>query len=310
MDTFSNIKTFLVVARLQSFTRTADHLGIAASIVSKRVRQLEEFLGRPLLSRTTHSVGLTEFGESLLPDLRHLETLLEDALQKSRDSGLGKLAGPLKVKIAISLAMMGFDRLLGRFHRRYPEIDLRVVVADRRVDPLEEGIDVSLHGGSFEFEGVIDEPLFSYARILVASRSYIEKHGMPLHPGDLAHHFLLVLDRDDGWLRFQGEGEPALIKPHSNFSANSLAALVGAALEGCGMLVLPPKLLETGDRDNELVHLLPEYSLSDRWISAHLPVNRKDNPRVRAFVEFVRDEGLQIIKPEGYSRFANTERAM
>lgn len=296
MDTLTNIKAFLRVARTLSFVRAADQLGVAASVVSKRVRQLEEALGARLFERTTHTVSLTDVGERMLGELASLDTQFNEVLQRVNEYAAPGLSGTLRIKLPISFALMGFDRLLGRFQREHPQIELDVVVVDRTVDPVEEGFDVSLHGGVAQFDAVIDEPLVSYQRVIVGSPVYLNLKGAPSTPYDLEHHDCLMLDREGGVLRFITNDVPVVVRPHVWLVSNSLLGLIGAVKEGCGLLVIPSPLLEVVDQDRQLIRVLPSERLSDRWISAHVPANRQYSAKVRAFLDFVKVHRLDALR--------------
>ena len=287
MDNIHNMRTFLAVARAAGFSSAARQLGVAPSVVSKRIRQLEALFGGPLLSRTTHEVSLTELGERCVPLVQQIvagfDTLVADSAEDR-----SQVAGPIRVKVPSALALSFFDRVFCQFQQAHPKVYLQVVLADRSVNPIEEGFDLSLTASQNSYEGVVDEALQPYRRILTAAPEYLARRGIPRHPDDLAQHDCMRLMQDAAGWSFKTADGLLTVGPTQSFTSNSASILLSACLSGLGIALLWENLCKQPLQSGALVPVLPDFPTADRWVSAHIPAFKLQLPRVRALLDSIR----------------------
>ena len=181
MDRLQNIETFVRVAKTQNFAEAARQLRVAKSVVTTRIKQLEEYLGAPLFHRSTRVVRLSEVGQAFLHDCTDLVGRANDIVDQMRDVR-GKPAGTLRVHALTGFVLGHFASLLRTFQTSYPDIRLDLIVSDAVVDPVSSGVDCALQifpAGSTE---LISRPLFPVRRVFCATPQYLALHGAPVDP--------------------------------------------------------------------------------------------------------------------------------
>lgn len=287
MDTVENLRAFLAVARNSSFSGAARELGVAASVVTKRITQLESRLKAPLFERTTRRVSLTAAGRQQLPAIQRLVSDLDGIFAGAR-AAVPQVQGLLRVKTPTSLAVLHLAQLFHRFQRRYPLVSLEVVALDRPVNPLDEGFDVALTLLPNSFGGVIEEPICGVRRLLCASPAYLRRRGTPRHPRDLARHDVLnFLPTGNVW-QFASDTGDIDVVVHPRFSSNEAQLVASAALEGNGIAVLSDYLALPAIRAGQLKQVLADYPLPQLWLKALVPENRMHAARVGSLLAFLR----------------------
>ncbi|RMH46301.1 MAG: LysR family transcriptional regulator, partial [Alphaproteobacteria bacterium] len=256
MTQLIDIKAFLATARMGSFSAAARHIGIAPSVVTKRVTRLEHEIGARLFLRSTRQLTLTAEGERLRPRLQRLVGELEEALAGAQPAERG-LVGRLRVKAPTTVGSLFIGASIARFQRANPNLVVELVLADRSVNPLEEGFDLALGALPTSYAHVLDLPLCEYERVLVAAPAYLERHGRPESPADLAGHECLVfLPVGPSW-SFETAAGPVTVDVHASFAVNDSSVLLAAALEGAGVTIIPRYLAREGLAAGRLVELLP-----------------------------------------------------
>lgn len=292
----ADLRAFIVVAELGSFSKAAEQLGISPSSLSQIIRVFEERLGIRLLHRTTRSVSLTEAGERLLlrvkPALEELDAALADVIHL-RD----RPAGVLRVR-CLRLAYSAFVKpLLPAFHDAYPEIKLDVMVDDAVVDIVASGFDVGFTLGEViekDMVGVRIGP--DIRQVAVASPSYLAIHGRPNCPKDLLDHKCIrwrwpgrttpynwEFFDNGNW--FEVEVDGPLI-----FSEQQMT--VDAALRGLGIAFWVESAMKPLLDKGELVPLLDQYSQQFPGFYICYPQQRQMAPALRAFIDFVKTNAV------------------
>lgn len=287
MDMLLNIKAFLATAQTGSFSAAARQIGVAPSVVTKRVGQLEWRVRSQLFERTTRKVTLTEAGEKYMPKLRLLMADFDDTL-----SGIatvaGSLSGHIRVKVPTTIALLYVGKMLIAFQQNNPRISVEVVLMDRSVNPIEEGFDIAIGAMTASYRNAVDEPLCAYPRMICASPSYIARKGRPEHPTDLANHDCLIFLPTGSLWSFDSPRGAIQVGVSSIFSANDSQILLAAAQEGIGISILARHIAMPLISSGELVPLLEEFPLSDLWLKALIPVNRINVPRIQALVSWLK----------------------
>lgn len=283
MDTIANLKAFLAVARTESFAAAARELGVAASVVTKRISQLEWRLKASLFERTTRHVSLTPAGQAYLPAVQRLVADAEDLFAQAAESR-GELQGQMRIKAPTSVAVRLVGPILERFQQKYPLLNLEVMALDRPVNPAEEGFDLALTLLPDTYAGVIETPLCPMPRSVCVSPAYLARQGQPAHPRDLKRHAILnFLPTGDTW-RFGSPAGEIRIKLQPRLNTNEAQLLLSAALAGNGIALLSAYLSRPAVEAGELVPVLQDYPLAALWLKALVPDNRAKVPRVQALL--------------------------
>ena len=292
-DTLLNMKAFLATARTGSFSEAARQLGVATSVVTKRVNQLEWALNAKLLKRTTRSVKLTEIGERYLANVRDIVGEYDDIVAGIRRSP-NEIEGHVRVKAPVALTVMHLGKVFAAFQRDNPRITLDVVVSDRSVNPIEEGFDLALGIVPASYHGVVEEPLHAYPRVLCASPAYVRRRGAPSHPRDLVSHDCLVFSPVGPTWNFQSARGNVNVTVKPRLTASDSLVLATAACDGNGIAVISKLVALKALNAGQLVPLLPDYPIPDHWLRALVPESRIGLARIQALMGSVRTALLPI----------------
>src|SRR5216683_3629240 len=191
MDKLASLRAFAKVVELGSFSEAGRQLRLSRSAVSKYVADLENDLGVHLLNRTTRRASPTESGQSYYE--RALAILADlDAADQSVAHLQSAPRGLLRVNAPMSFGTIKLGPALADFMALYPELQIQLVLSDEQVDPVQGGYDVTLRIADLESSSLIARKIVAIDRVICASPSYLDQHGVPQHPGDLRSHALLT----------------------------------------------------------------------------------------------------------------------
>jgi DNA-binding transcriptional LysR family regulator len=289
MDKFEDLQAFVTVVETGSFTAAADRLNLAKSAISRRVSALEERLGVQLLRRTTRVLNLTETGRSfyehsarILADLNEAEA----AVQQEH----GELRGKLRVALPLSFGVRHMCKPIAAFSKLHPKVEFDLDLNDRRIDLIEEGVDVALRIGRLRNSTYIARRLFHVRAVVCASPHYLSVHGKPQSPDDLRKHRCLIYSNlpDPGRWRYKGKDDSkheVEVKPA--MSASSGDFLANAAAHGMGLVIQPTFIVSESIRRGNLVPVLTDYEWPVSPAYAIYPPTRHLSYRVRAFIDFL-----------------------
>ena len=300
MDTLANLKAFVASAETGSFSEAARQAHLAPSIIAKRVDQLEWRIRAPLFTRSTRKLTLTDVGERYLPTLRKLVRQMDDTLNGMAQAS-GELEGHIRIKIPTTLGVLYLSELINQFLQSQPMISIEVVLADRSVNPIEEGFDMAIGARPESYGQVQDHPLCPIRRRLCASPAYLARKGQPQSPADLLEHDCLVLTTTGTRWEFQGPQGLVGVDVRAKLKSNDGKALCDAALAGQGIALLADYLVAPALQNGELQELLPELQLQDIWLKALVPGNRIDLPRIRALLQWLSDQLRHTPLWDGHS---------
>jgi len=282
------MSVFAKVADLGSFAAAAKELRLSPTMIGKHIRFLEERLGSQLINRSTRRQSLTELGRNYLDHCRHLleeaeagDALAEEALREPR--------GKLRVATSVAFGSNSLTPAVVRFMKKYPEVSVELVLSDRMVDLLEEGIDAAIRVGTPTDSTMISRSLSPYTGVVCASPSYLAEHGIPTHPKELVHHECLRYPGwADGprWTFFGPEGEFEVVV-NSRLTINSAFGILYAALAGAGIVLMRDELLAEDIAAGRLQVLLSNYKTQARTRQILWPKNRKMTPKLRVFIDFI-----------------------
>lgn len=289
MDTLLNIKAFLATARTSSFSEAARQLGVAPSVITKRVNQLEAHLKTRLLERSTRRVTLTETGETYLPKIRHLVDEF-DELRAGIVRSAGELEGHLRLVAPTTLAVTYVGRMVSAFQRANQRVTVDLVSLDTPLNPSVDGFDVALSVLPAAYDGVFEETLCSYPRITCAAPDYVKRRGAPQHPRELADHDCLVFLPTGPVWPFQGRRGPLNINVRPKFAATESFSLLAAAEAGDGITFVPEFIARESVRAGKLVQVLADFPTVERWVKVLVPEARLKLARVQALLDWIRAE--------------------
>lgn len=302
MDTLSNLKAFVATADAGSFSGAARQLGIVPSVISKRIDQLEWRIRAPLFTRSTRRLTLTDVGDRYLPTVRELVRQVDDALAGMARAS-GELEGHIRVKVPTTLGVLYLSDILNDFLRSQPMISMDIVLADRSVNPIEEGFDIAIGALPELYGRVQDRPLCLVKRRLCAAPSYLDRKGTPQHPGELVDHDCLVFTTSGARWEFQSPQGLIGIDVRPKLRTNDGAAICQAAISGSGIAVLGDYLAAPAMQAGQLVEILQPFELPDIWLKALVPTNRIELPRIRMLLDWL-EQNLKPVTP--WEKIRNT----
>lgn len=286
MDTLDNLRAFVATAESGSFSQAARQCGLVPSVVAKRIDQLEWRIKAPLFIRSTRRLRLTDVGERYLPAVRQLIRAADETLAGMARAN-GEIEGHIRIKIPTTLGVLRLSELLNRFMQQQPMISLDVVLADRSVNPIEEGFDMAIGARPESYGQVQDHPLCPIQRRLCAAPAYLMRRGTPRSPSDLLDHECLVFATSGARWEFVGPQGLVGVDVRPRLKSNDGASLCQAALQGQGIAMLADYLVASHLRGGTLVEVMPDLRLPDLWLKALVPGNRIDLPRIQALLRWL-----------------------
>ena len=289
MDKFEDLQAFVAVVEAGSFTAAAERLGSAKSAVSRRVSALEERLGVQLLRRTTRVLNLTETGQSFYDHSARILADLDEA-EAAVQHEHGELRGSLRVALPLSFGVRHMCKPIATFTKLHPKLHFDLDLNDRRIDLIEEGMDLALRIGHLKDSSLIARRLFDARTVIAASPHYVKTHGAPQTPEDLVDHDCLVysnLADPDRWSWKDEKGKERVVKVNTVLRASSGDFLANAAAHGLGIVIQPTFLAAEAIRRGNLVPILTDYEWPVTPAFAVYPPTRHLSYRVRAFIDFL-----------------------
>lgn len=290
MDTLTTIRTFVSVADAGSFTAAAHSLNITPQLASKYVRQLESRLGMRLLNRTTRQVALTQSGGAYLVPARNLIDQFDEMESLAQDEQ-AELSGKVRITAPTGFGLLMVTPALAVFQEQHPAIELDLILTDRRVSLIEEGIDLAIRVGRSEDSSLTMKKLMDMPNVVCASPDYLERTGVPQHPRALATHNCLVNSGlvEPGVWRFRENGRDFAVKVSGAVRINQPRALAELAIMGKGLACLPLYAARQGLVSGALVEVLDRFAPAPSAAIALYPSKRFLAPRVRAVIDHLSD---------------------
>lgn len=290
--TLERMRTFIRVAERGSLSAVARELGIGQSTVTRHLRELEEAVGVPLLSRTTRRVTLTDEGSRYYADSVQILRLVEQAGDEARGAR-GAPAGTIRISCTAAFGVLHVTRLIFAFQDRYPDIGVDLSLTDERVDLVREGVDIALRLGPLTDSSMKLRPLGQSRRLLVAAPDYLAAHGRPARPQDIAEHEGIRMSNVAGsdTLVLQGEdGVGHVVAFGGRFRVDHGLAAREALAAGRGIGPTHRWLVDDLLGEGRLEAVLPEYSLPSVPLNMLIVPERAGIVRVRLLVDFLAAE--------------------
>lgn len=289
LDNLPALISFARIVSAGSLSGAAREMDLPLSVVSKRLTQLEAALGVRLIQRTTRRQTLTEEGVlfhsrvvRILDEIEQAESLLMQRRQA--------VSGLLRVTAPGQLGRRRIAPIVAAFQREHPQLSVQLELTDAVVDLIDSGYDMAIRFGALTDSTLIARPLAPNFRVLCASPDYLAEHGAPAHPADLVRHrCILIGDQRRADWRFSGGGEEHTVRVTASIVTNDGEAAHALAAEGAGIAV--KSIWDVGDDllAGRLVRVLPGHSVSAAPLHAIYPHSQHLAPRVRVFVDYVRE---------------------
>ena len=289
MDIVGGMIIFARVVEANSFSAAARRLGLSKSAVSKQIAALEDRLGARLLNRTTRRLSPTEVGAALYERCARVAAEVEEAEQIVTRLHTAP-RGVLRVNAPVSFGHLHLAPVIPDFMAQYPELQVELTLNDRFVDVVEEGYDMVVRIGLLRDSSMVARKLASSGSVLCASRAYLDRHGDPKTPGDLADHDCIAysyLAEPREWRLIDGQGHRHTVRITGRLTVNNGDAILAALCAGGGIGLLPAFIVQDAVVDGRLERVLPGYDIPELGIYALYPHARHLSPKVRAFVDFL-----------------------
>lgn len=281
---------FAKVAERGSFSHAAEELGLAKTTVSKAVTRLEERMRTTLLHRTTRKLSLTESGRQ---SLERATRILADGASVEAEM-LEEAAIPRGLIRLGCTTAFGIDKLaavLPGFMERYPEIEIDLELTDRRIDLVADSFDFVLRVGPVADSTMRISRLFAFRVPVVAAPSYLERHGIPKHPSELANLPALVFTHiagADAWHFNHPEHGEITVHVDGPVHMNNGVAAVPALVAGLGITALPEAYVWQELQDGRLTEVLKDWPVTPAPVNVISPPGRARPARVRVLLEHLR----------------------
>ncbi|GAA4349423.1 LysR family transcriptional regulator [Variovorax defluvii] len=288
MDRLENIETFVRVAQTQSFAEAARQMRVAKSVVTTRVKQLEDHVGAPLFHRSTRVVRLSDVGQAFLRDCTELVGRAHDVMDQMRGARAGP-TGTLRIHALTGFVLGHLAGVLRAFQSSYPDIHLELIVSDAVVDPVKAGVDCALQIFPAASTELISRPLFPVRRVFCATPEYLRANGVPQSPRDLHKHRLGLYSgypSRDRWTFHHG-GEQITLYMTAALLTNSVHLLREYALEHAGIVCLPTLVAGEPILRGDLTIVMPEHQLSSFSLSAVYAETSRNAFKLKLFIEHI-----------------------
>ncbi|MGB5328235.1 MAG: LysR family transcriptional regulator [Gammaproteobacteria bacterium] len=284
MNRLEELEAFVAVVDFRGFSNAGEKLGIAKSMVSRRISELEKRLGVQLLQRTTRRQSLTEAGREFYQRALQILADLNEAEQVVADSQC-RISGKIRLALPLGLGTSQLAEPISQFMNDNPEIEIEIDLNDRQIDLIEENIDLAIRVGDLEDSSLIARKLASVHFAICASPAYLARFGEPQHPAELSAHEVLVYSNvavGRQWF-YQQDGKRVSPRMKYRLSANNGEFLAAVAKRGQGIVSGPLAFLQDLIERGELVQILTGFTRQVTGMYAVYPPGRLVSQRVRVF---------------------------
>ena len=300
MNDLNDLYYFSAVVDHGGFAAAERALGIPKSRLSRRISALEEELGVRLLQRSTRRFAVTDVGSAVH---RHAQTMLAEA-QAARevvDRLSAEPRGVIRMSVPVEFAQEMMPRLMPEFLAKYPQVRVQMHVSNRRVDVINEGLDIAIRVRTrLDDDGSLVMRSFGQIQeLLVASPKYLDRAGRPRDPEELKEHVTLSISEDEARQRWElqdGSGDVRRIDLKPRLSGFDFPMLMALAKQGIGITMLPETLCAEAIRNGELEVVLPEWRLPQGIAHLVFASRRGLLPAVRALIDFLAEKMPALIE--------------
>ena len=279
-----DVLAFVRVVETGSFARAAERMGLSKPVLSRRVARLEERLGARLLTRTARGAQPTGVGQAyygraaaILADLEAAQEVVAEAVTQ--------VAGPIRLSAPLSFGISHLAPALADFAALHPAVELDIEFEDRAVDLVGGGYDLAVRIGRLADSALVARRIAPVRKVAIASSAYLDAHGRPERPADLAGHSILAYGNEQ-WRFRVGERWEA-VRMATRLRANNGEMLRAAAEAGLGICLLPSFIAAPAIEAGSVEVLLLDFPVEEGALHAVMPPGRAVTARVRALVDFL-----------------------
>lgn len=288
---FEQLKSMVVFAQVVeqgSFTAAAKHMGLSRAVVSYHLKKLEEQLGIKLLNRSTRSIALTEAGAQYYQGCR---IIAEQALQANRhiENLKNEPTGLLKISCPVNVGLQTIVPALNEFRRRYPKIDLDVMLTDEVVNIIKDGIDLAIRGAPLVDSALQARKLAVLPTCLCGAPSYFAQHGRPKTVAELELHQWVIYKLTSGPVMLKKGRRTFSVNPKGNISTNNAAARTAFVVGGHGIGRIPTYDASTKIKAGLLETILGDHQLNDISVYAVFPPGNASSKKLRVMIDFLQE---------------------
>ncbi|MGO8920253.1 MAG: LysR family transcriptional regulator [Stellaceae bacterium] len=288
MDRLTAMQAFVQVVDSGSFSAAARRLNVGQPALSKSIAQLEDRLGVKLLVRTTRGLTPTEAGLKFYERARRSIDEADEAESAARGAGAG-LAGKLRVSAAVTLARIHLMPRIPEFLARHPELEMEVVLDDRNIDLVREGIDVALRMGKLADSSLTARRIATCRNVVLGTPAYFERAGLPKAPGDLAAHEAVIYAQRGGgavW-PFRREGLELTVALRGRLHVSAAEGVRAAVFANAGIAITSEWMFAPEIADGTVKAVLEDWELPPMDLWAIFPTGRTPTTKARTFADFV-----------------------
>jgi DNA-binding transcriptional LysR family regulator len=290
VDKFKAMQTFVRIADEGSLTAAAKAAGSSLPAVVRSLAAYEAALEVRLFNRTTRRISLTDEGRLHLDNCRQVLAALEES-EAALSAGATEPAGHLTITAPVLFGQMWVAPAVTRFVAQYDQMRCSVILLDRVVNLLEEGIDVGIRIGTLKDSSLVALPLGRIRRVVVATPAYLRRHGTPAHPRDLQRaNCIRMITGPPTWGDFQENGRAFRLAVSGNLEFNHVLPAVQACADGAGFGMFFSYQVEPFLADRRLKVVLERFERPPRPISVVYPHARLLPARTRLFIDWIRNE--------------------
>ena len=286
MDRYQAMAAFVRVVETGSFSAAARQLGVGQPAVSKTVAQLESRLQVSLLIRSTHGLSPTEAGRSFYERAKAAIQEADEAELAARGAGAG-LSGRLRVSAATTFARLHVIPLLPRFLEQHPDLEVDVILDDRVIDLVAEGVDVSLRMGALPDSSALARKLATGGRSVLATPTYLVRRGEPQSPADLAGHEAVIYSQLSNVWSFTRDGAEASVTVQGRVRVSAAEGVRAAVLADIGLTVVSDWMFAAELASGAVLRVLTPWRLPPIDLWAVYPAGRMASAKARQFAAFV-----------------------
>jgi len=290
MDKLKAMQAFIHIADEGSLTAAARAMESSLPAMVRTLAAFEAHLGVRLFNRTTRRISLTEEGRRHLESCRQLLAALDDA-EAALTAEAGEPTGHLSITAPMLFGQMHIAPAVTRFVQQHPQMRCSVVLLDRVVNLLEEGIDVGIRIGKLEDSSLVAQPVGQIRQLVVASPAFLRRHGVPQHPKDLLKaNCVRVTDHAPTWGPFNDQGRQLRLAVSGNLEFNQNAPAIAACAAGVGFGMFLSYQVAPFVQSKQLRIVLADFEPPTRPISVVYPHARLLPKRTRVFIEWIKKE--------------------
>lgn len=300
MDKLRGIQTFIAIAERGSLTAAAEALDTSLPTVVRKLAELEASLGVRLFNRTTRRIHLTDEGHRYLAICKTTLGQLEEAEEALFDAK-AKPSGKLVLTAPVLFGRLHVAPLVAEFMRMHPALSVEMLLLDRSIDLIEEGVDLAVRIGHLADSTLHAVPAGELQRVFCASPAYLKRHGLPKHPEELSSHAGIrftgrsVLSE---W-QYRENGRNLTVRFTPRLITNSVDAAINACRDGLGIGAFLSYMVQAPVRAGELKPLLRKYESEPLPIHFLYPHSKLLSARVRAFIDFA----VPRLREQDFIRF-------